>query len=322
MDKNLKTTYDLGIYHAKNGNWVNYSEEKKGILVCKNGEWVEGSADLNNPSVSVHICKEKKYIQVYPKFQITYKTTVKSSGLKTTHTQSTNWDAGSGVKSSAIGGRWKTDAIYTGWLGLLSKDFEGGKANILEITDVKATYERRGVGNWEKKYKIPLVLSPLKSATGSGANAHSSKKSKTFFSDTTMTECTELSQLVKGTTTFNNADAKKILKEWMQKDYSILLGYKDDATMSYVGLYSLILDITYTCKVSKAIFSKEQISKYRNYNIIEGYLKNNVSLYNLKDNFEMFLYDDEIDLSIEEIIKNRLKLNRDFINPLNVQQII
>lgn len=300
----------MSIYHLKNGVWADYVEEKAGILIKQGENWVDGASNEEAPPVSVHICSAGKFIQKYPKAHIVYTDTFNASGVKYTHSKSSSWDVGSGTYHSVIGGVWESGAIYTGWLGLRATTVTGGKGNVTDIENVKITYNRRGVGNWEIGYKIPLVLSNLTSASGTGLNAHNSKRMNTFYSDTNMNVCKETNGTAYGTTTMNNANAKNMIKEFLNGNYSILFGYKESTNTPYVGLYAFNMEVTYSCNIQKAIFS--DIPMALNLKAHKG-----LSI-NENNHYEMWIYDDEVDMTYEEIMAHREALGREEIKDKDV----
>lgn len=296
----------MSIYHLKNGVWCDYVEEQDGIKKLINGEWVDGASNESAPPISVHIASRNKFIQKYPKAHVTYTDTFNASGMCFTHTKSSTWGQDSGTPyHSCKAGVWESGAVYTGWTGIRATNVTGGKGNVSEIIDVKVKYNRRGVGNWEVGYPIALVLSNLTRPNVGGHTAHhSSKKLNTFYSDTNMAVCSGTNAEKYGTTTMNNDNAKAMLKEFLNKDYSILLGYKESTGTPFIGLYALNMEITYTCNINKAIFSDMPMT---------------LDLERNKDgNFEMWIFDDELDMSYEEIIKHRELLGRPMIKDKDV----
>lgn len=283
-------------YLNESGEWVDYVEQKSGILRYNGTEWVDGASDELSPPVAVSVYDGAKFVQFYPSASITYQHTFKASNLKYTHTKnSSSWGTSSPL--SAIGGVWESGAIYTGWLGITKpSSLPGGISNVDEIKSITAKYTRRGIGNWEEPQKINLISSTLTSATGTGTNAHNSKRGYTFFSDADMKVCTATNQLVSGTTTFNNYNAKYYIKELMKGTYnSILLGSIANKS-DYQSLTDLELTVTYTCKVLTATFMVKD----------EPML---ASMYTRKKQHQMYIYQDEVGMSYEEIMKHREKNN-------------
>ena len=295
----------MSIYHLKDGSWCDYVEEQQGIMKLINGEWVDGASNESTPPISVHISTGNKFIQKYPKAHITYTDKYTASNLKFTHTSSSSWGTDT-TRGDTKAGIWQTTAIYTGWLGLTPPTVSGGKGNVSEILNVNVKYNRRGVGNWEIGYPLALVLGNITSPNVGGYTAHhTSKKLKTFYSDDKMLTCSGTSAERVGTTTMNNDNAKAMLKEWMNgTGYSILLGYKESSKTPFIGLYGLELEITYTCNINKAIFSDMPMALDLERND-EG-------------NYEMWIYDDELYMSYEEIIKHRERLGRPMIKDKDV----
>lgn len=286
----------MSIYHLNNGVWEDYVEQQEGIKTLIDGEWIDGAENQFAPAISVHIYNNGKFLQKYPTAQITYTDTFKASNLKFTHTQSSSWGTDT-TRGDAKAGIWESGAIYTGWLGLTpSLNVSAGRGNVSSIINTEIRYNRRGVGNWEKGYPLALVLGNLKSANVGGYTAHyTSKKLNTFYSDTNMDVCSGTSAEKEGTTTMNNDNAKSMLKTYMNSNnYSILLGYKESKNTPYIGLYGLELEITYTSRLTRAIIP-DVPAVYNIERNDEGYA-------------EMWLYDDELDLSYTEIIKRRQAL--------------
>lgn len=296
----------MSIYHLKDGIWEDYVEQQEGIKTLISGEWVDGADNQYAPPISLHIYNNGKFLQKYPNAQITYTDTFKASDLKFTHTSSSSWGTDTS-RGDAKAGIWESGAIYTGWLGLTpSMTVSAGRGNVADIINVNVKYNRRGVGNWEIEYPLALVLSNLKSANVGGYTAHhTSKKLKTFYSDDKMLTCSGTSAERVGTTTMNNNNAKAMLKEWMNRtDYSILLGYKESSNTPFIGLYGLELEITYTSNLTRAIIPDVPMA----YNVER----------NNSGNVEMWLYDNELDLSFTEIIKRRELLGIKMINDKDV----
>ena len=108
-----------------------------------------------------------------------------------------------------------------------------------------------------------------------------------------------------GSTTMNNDNAKAMLKNFMNySSYSILLGYKENTGTPFIGFYGMSFKVTYTAVTYKALFPNIPLT-YK----MERDSNNNV---------EMWLFEDELNMSFEEIMKRRAKENRAMINPSDV----
>ena len=297
----------MSIYKLKNGIWDDYVERQDGIKTLIGDKWVDGAENPNAPSIAVAIYNNGKWIRKYPSAHIAYTDTYKANNMKYVHNQTSTWESGGTaslkIGPSAIGGIWTT-AIYTGWTGLRATTVTAGKGNVDQILSVNCKYARRGVGNWEIGYPIPLVLSTLTSASGSGTTAHNSKRMNTFYSDTNMVLCSTTNEKVEGTTTFNNSNATNVLKEWMNGNYSLLLGYKESKNTPYVALYDIQLEITYTSKLNRAIFVDVPYA----YNLSR----------NKSGDVEMWIFDNEVDMTLDEILERRASNNIRMINDEDV----
>ena len=279
--------------YFKGGQWISYEEQKQGLKAFKNGEWVDGFNNEDNPDISLYVYDGAKFIQKYPTQKVVRYTQIfKSSGLSLTHSKSGGaWDK----NGRAIAGVWSSGAMYSSWLGLYFNSIYGGKGNVETIESVECTYTRRGIGNWEKGYKIPLVLSSLTSASGTGSQVQSSKRGSTIYSDTNMVTCNATDDLQNGTTTFTNIQAREVIREWLNSNTSLLLGYKETSG-DYIGLNDISLKVTYTCNVIPAIFivSDSEILS---------------STYSRKKYYHMYIYQNEIGKTYDEIIQHRTRHN-------------
>ena len=279
--------------YLKDGVWVDYIEQEEGIKVLKDGNWVDGFDNPEAPDISVYFYDGAKFVQKYPTSQVLrYTQTYKGSGFAYTHSKNSGaWD----INGKAVGGSWTSGAMYTGWLGLYFNSIYGGKGNVDTVEHVECTYTRRGIGNWEKGVKIPLVQSTLLGPTGTGTNAQNSKRGVTIYSDDNMVTLSATNELKSGTTTFNNVQAKEVIKEWLNGNTSLVLGYKE-GTGEYVGLNEITLKVTYTCKVLPAVFTVADSPML-------------ASTYSRKKLHEMYIYENEIGMTYEEIMEHRAKHN-------------
>ena len=277
-------------YLNESGEWVDYVEKKSGILVYNGEKWVDGSENELSPSIAVSFYDGSKWIQKYPSAKITYQHTLKGSNMKYIHAKSSTWGNG-----EARGGTWSSGTVYTGFLGITKPaSIAGGRVDT--VLSVDCRYTRRGVGYWENPLKLQLVASTLTKASGNGANAHNSKRGSTIYSDTGMAVCTATGQQVKGTTTFNNDNAKTVFKNLLNGSYnSILLGQKESSG-DYISLTDIEITITYTANVSIATFSVEDTPALKN-------------KYKRKKLHSMYIFDDELDMTYDEIIEHRAKNN-------------
>ena len=284
-------------YLNKDNEWVDYVEKSSGILVFNGDTWVDGDANEVSPALTVNFYDGHKWVRKYPNAQVLYTHKLTANNLKYTHTKNSSTTWGSSTPLNAKAGKWSTDAVYFGWLGLTKpSSIAGGVGNVDEIVDIKCNYTRYGVGYWENPLLISLVPSTLTKASGTGTTTNNSKRGTTIKSDTGMVLCSSTGQQVKGSTTFNNTNAKNEFKKFLNGSYgSLLLGYKE-ASGDYIGLTALEINIVYSCKVSSATFRVED-SKLLS------------SKYTRKKTHEMFIYDNEIGLSYDEIMKKREKEN-------------
>lgn len=284
-------------YLNENNEWVDYVEKKSGIYTFNGDYWEDGAENELNPSITVSFYDGAKWIQKYPNAYVLYQYTLKGEGSKMKYTHSKNSSKTWGTSSplSAVGGVWESGAIYSGWLNLAKpSSIPGGIGNVADIKDIKCSYTRRGVGYWEYELPISLVGSTLTSAYGTGTTAHSSKKSSTIYSDTGMNVCTKTNELVKGATTFNSDSAKEFFKNFLNGSYnSILLGQKESKG-NYISLTDIEITTTYTCNIASATFNT----------------KDSVLLSNRREaTYTMFIYDNEVGMSYDEIMENRRKNN-------------
>ena len=284
-------------YLNNNNEWVDYVEKRSGILTYNGEKWEDGSDNELSPAITVSFYDGKKWIRKYPNAHITYQKVFKGSGYKFTHTKNSTstWGNDTTTGKDAKAGTWTSGAIYTGWLGIKKPtSLEGGSVG--EIMSVECNYTRRGVGHWEEPLKLQLVPSTLTSATGTGTYAHNSKRGATIYSDTGMVVCSGTGKLSSGSTTFNNDNAKTILKNFLNGSYnSLLLGQKESKG-DYIAITDIELIITYTSNIASATFNVED-SKLLS------------SKYKRKKSHTMFIYDNEIGLSFDEIMKRREENN-------------
>ena len=281
------------IKYLKDKVWVDYIEQEEGIKTFKNGAWVDGFNNPEAPDITVYFYDGAKFVQKYPTSQvIRYTQTYRGSGLAYTHAKNSGaWDK----NGKAVGGTWTSGTPYVGWLGLWFNSIYGGKGNVDNVESVECTYTRRGIGYWENPIKIPLVQSTLLGPTGAGSSVQNTKKGTTIYSDTGMVTLTATNELKEGTTTFNNAEARQVIKEWLNGNTSLVLGYKE-TTGAYVGLNAITLKVTYTCKAIQAVFAVEDSPTL-------------ASMYSRKRLHEMYIYENEIGMTYEEIMEHRASNN-------------
>lgn len=284
-------------YLNENNEWVDYVEKGSGILVFDGEKWINGDSEELSPPLTVSFYDGHKWVRKYPSGQILYTHKLKANNLKYTHTKNSSSTWGSSSPLNAKAGKWSTDAVYYGWLGLTKPtSISGGVGNVDTVVDIKCNYTRYGVGYWENELPIALVPSTLTKASGTGTTANNSKRGTTIKSDTGMVVCNGTGGQAKGSTTFNNTNAKDEFKKFLNGSYgSLLLGYKE-ASGDYIGVTDLEINITYSCNVSSATFRVEDSE------ILS-------SKYSRKKTHEMLIYDNEIGLSYDEIIKKREKEN-------------
>lgn len=301
----------MAIQYYDGNQWVDYEAQGSGIKIYRNGRWVDGADNKNSPAVSVHRYNNGKWLQMYPTGKITYTDTFTASNLKFIHSQSNSFATDTNrPNGDAKGGIWTSGAIYTGWLNLTPTTcpVSVGRGNVKDIEDITVRYNRRGVGNYEIDYPLALVLSTmLKPTLGGYTVHHSSKAGNTFYTDTGMNTLPPGSTggEVAGVATMNNQNAFNMMKYFMNTStYSILLGYKESTNTPFIGLYGLDIDVTYTSVVYRATFPNIP-SSYKMEMDKDG-------------NVEMWLFEDELDLSFEEIMERRKKSNRAMVEPSKV----
>lgn len=316
----------MAVLQKLNGQWVDYADVGAGILVRKNGQWVEGTNDPDTTPIAVmRAIGTDRWIQIYPKAEVTYLETYYANDLKYIHSQGTNstWttdtvasrpDTGANGSVNTKCGVYTSGAVYTGWIGMTPDraTVQVGKGNIKEVKNVEITYERRGVGYQGNEYPLPLVMSNLKSRPSgiTGAVIHNTYKiGNTMLSDQNMVAVPEPTNTgIKGVVTMNSDYARSMFKNYMNtSDYSIMLGYRESTNTPFVGFYGMTFRITYTATITRALF------------------KNIPSTYNIDRNsdgfVELWLYDDELELSFEEIMARREKENRTMVKTSDVQLI-
>lgn len=278
-------------YLNENNEWIDYVEKKEGILTFNGERWEDGAENEINPAISVSFHDGAKWIRKYPSAHVVYQHKIKGSGYKYTHTKNSTATWGTSSPASAIANIWQSGAIYIGWLGITKPSTPLG---VSEIQSIECNYTRRGVGYWENKLPIYLVGSTLTKAYGSGTTAQNSKKGITIKSDTGMNVCTATNQLVKGSTTFNNNNAKSEFKKFLNGSYnSILLGAKE-SNKDYISLTDIEITVNYTKNVAKATFITADIP----------------ALASTREKLiDMYIYEDEIGMSYEEIMEHRAKNN-------------
>ena len=280
-------------YLNENNEWVDYVEKKSGLLVFDGENWVDGASDELAPPISASVYDGAKWVRFYPNAHITYQHKITGSGFKSTHAKnsSTAWTTSS--PAYARGGTWTSNTPYVGWLGITKpSSIAGGVGSAEEIIDIKCNFTRYGIGYWEQPLKISLVPSTLTKASGTGTTAINSKRGSTIYSDTGMPICTALSEQIKGSTTFNNDNAKNEFKKFLNGSYgSILIGQKE-STGDYIGLSEIELTFTYTCKVAKATFNTSDSP-------LLSHIRSN--------EYEMMIYENEVGLTYDEIVEKRLK---------------
>ena len=281
----------MAIKYLKDGQWIDYTEQKKGIKKFVNGEWVDGFDNLSAPPIAVSKFQAGKWVQMYPQTRIQAVQTFTANNMAHINTSASTWTK----KGYAICGVWESGAVYNGWLGLTSPSTVVAKSSITSIDNIECTYIRKGVGYWENPLHLPLTLSTLTSASGTGTTANNSKRGTTALSDTGMVVLSDNTQTPSGTTTFNNETAKNTLFTWLtSSNYSLLLAYRDAVKYNYVGVNALSLTITYSAKVASASFKVSDTPALAH-------------MRGKKEYYQMFIYDDEIDMTFEEIIEHRRK---------------
>lgn len=278
-------------YMNENNEWIDYVEKKEGILSFNGERWEDGAEDELNPSVSVSFYDGAKWVRKYPSAHVVYQHKIKGSNYKYTHTKNSSSTWGTSSPLSAIANVWQSGAIYTGWLGITKPSTSLG---VSEIQSIECNYTRRGVGYWENELPIYLVPSTLTKASGTGTTAHNSKRGNTIKSDTGMTVCSAINELVKGSTTFNSTNAKSEFKKFLNGSYnSILLGAKE-SNKDYISLTDIEITVNYTKNVAKATFITADIP----------------ALASTREKMiDMYIFEDEIGMSYEEIIEHRAKNN-------------
>ena len=287
-------------YLNNDGAWVDYVEQQSGVLTFNGEDWEDGASNELAPPVSVSTYDGAKWVRFYPNAYVTYQHKIKGSGYKYTHTKNSSSTWGTSSPLSAIGNVWQSGAIYTGWLGITKPSTSLG---VSEIQSIECNYTRRGVGYWESKLPIYLVPSTLTKASGTGTTAHNSKRGSTIKSDTGMAVCSATNQLVKGSTTFNKANAKEEFKKFLNGSYnSILLGAKE-SNKDYISLTDIELTITYTKNVAKATFVTADTP---------ALASTRESLH------DMYIFEDEVGMTYDEIMEHRKLNNIQDINPNDV----
>lgn len=281
-------------YLDDNGVWVDYVEKKSGILTYDGENWIDGASNELDPSVSVSFYDGNKWIRKYPGAQITHQITLKGSNYKFTHTKSSTWGKDT-TAGDAKAGVWESGAIYTGWLGLTTPNSIVGGV-VADIVDIQCNYTRRGVGYWERPLKLQLVPSTLTKASGTGTNAHSSKRGKTIYSDDGMVLCAGTGATSKGSTTFNSGNAKEMFKSFLNGTYKSLLLGQIENKGDYIGVTAIDLTITYTSNVSSATFVVADTPAL-------------ASKYTRKKLHTMYIYYDELNMTYDEIMEHRAKNN-------------
>lgn len=295
-------------YLNNDGVWVDYVEEKAGIKVFDGEEWVDGASSDIAPPISASTFDGAKWVRFYPNAYITYQHKIKGSGFKYTHAKNSSSTWATSTPAHARGGTWSSNTPYVGWLGIVKpSSIAGGVGNVDEILDIKCNFKRYGLGYWEEPLKISLVPSTLTKASGTGTTAMNSKRGSTIYSDTGMPTCTAVSQVVEGSTTFNNDNAKSVFKSFLNGSYgSILIGQKESKG-DYIAVSDIELTFTYTCKVASATFSVKDSKALMN------------SRYRNQDTYEMLIYENELGLSYDEIMERRAINN---IQDIDESQVI
>ena len=290
-------------YLNSDGVWVDYVEQQSGVLTFNGEDWVDGASNELAPPVSVSTYDGAKWVRFYPNAYITYQHKIKGSNFKYTHAKNSSSTWGSASPNYAKGGTWTSGTPYVGWLGITKpSNIAGGVGNVDEILSIECNFERYGIGYWENPLKISLVPSTLTKASGTGTTAMNSKRGSTIYSDTGMSVCTALNQQIKGSTTFNNVNAKNEFKKFLNGSYnSILIGQKESKG-DYIGLSGVELTFTYTCKVAAASFASKDVKV--------ASCSNN--------DFDMLIYENEVGMSYDEIMEHRKLNNIEDINPNDV----
>lgn len=290
-------------YLNSDGVWVDYVEQQSGVLTFNGEDWVDGASNELAPPVSVSTYDGAKWVRFYPNAYITYQHKIKGSNFKYTHAKNSSSTWGSASPNYAKGGTWTSGTPYVGWLGITKpSNIAGGVGNVDEILSIECNFERYGIGYWENPLKISLVPSTLTKASGTGTAAMNSKRGSTIYSDTGMPVCTALNQQIKGSTTFNNVNAKNEFKKFLNGSYnSILIGQKESKG-DYIGLSGIELTFTYTCKVAAASFASKDVKV--------ASCSNN--------DFDMLIYENEVGMSYDEIMEHRKLNNIQDINPNDV----
>ena len=281
-----------------NGGWRDFENFPTIIKKYNGTTWVDGTSSL---SPKIFKWDGEKQIQLYPRVQgLATKTWVGSNLCYTNNKNGSTW-----LKGEAKGGSWDVYNTYTGWLGIAGTGWTGGTAETIE--NVECTYTRHGVGYWEKGLKIPLCLSVLASPTGSYLSAHNTKGG-VFYSDTEMAVVSKSDGYVSGTTTFNNALAKRRLLDFLNSGKKLVVGY-DNTGGDYVSISAFSISITYTYPTTYALFPKENNIELFNKVRSGSNEEQIISLTEENEFLGLYLYEDELDMTFEQIVEHRLKNN-------------
>ena len=264
---------------ADNGGWVDFENHPSLIKKWDGSQWKESQVTINK-------WVGNAWVQLFPRTEITQTKVFTGSGLKYTNTSFTatkTWQSG-----RAGGGTWE-GRHYTGWTGIKASPING------EIKEVTIDYTRFGAGHWDdKELPIQFCQTTLTGAWGTGVVAHQSKVANTVITtDTGMNIVDERTGTSSGTVHITNPNSIKMLKDWLNTNRYLVIGTTQTGT-DYIQLTAIQLNITYTIPVFLAFFPKDNTREKSN---------------NLKDYTQLYIYEDEIDMSLEEIQARRKRLN-------------
>lgn len=288
------------IFKLVGGQWKDYCDIK-GINKYEGGKW-------NDAKVLKRI--SDKWVQIYPTYSTdtgggggndsgggsTGSTIIVKGGTHRYKNKTKNWEAG-----VAKQGDWGYGACY-GVFGISRKQFRGN-GTVSKVSSAYITGYRDASGYYNNNQTIKFYRS---SNSGSGDTI------KYAGSFTSTTGAPGADRNMSGNRTISGLDNVKDFLNGVS-GYDNLLIYAS-AKSDYLGLKNVSLGIKYDFKPVVAYFDNPKKVQY----MTEGQLKdeaiNNPYL-------TMLLYPDEINLTLDEILKRRLMLGIADIDNTTVKQV-
>ena len=264
---------------ANYGGWRDFEDYPHLIKKWNGSSWTESQIKISKWSGT-------SWVQLFPKIEVIATKTFTASNLKYTNTTFTTiktWNSG-----RAGGGTWE-DKTYIGWLGLVGEPING------TIKNITIDYTRYGAGKYEYELPIQLCQTTLTSPYGTGPASHKTKIAGTVITtDTKMKVIPEgLHGSCSGTVAIVSQAQIEQVNKWLNSGKYLVVGTPEVGT-EYIQLTAMKMNINYVVPVYLALFPLDKSKKKSN---------------NPDDFAEMYIYEEEQGLELDEIIERRKRLN-------------